>query len=202
MVITASAVNSLQYDVTLNDESGLEDIQSIPMQIGHFWQGHDFPLEEMVYEILETRAIIHRAFTGPQNENVFLSVVHYADTKVDFHAPESCLGGQGLSTEKINKTIHLNSEGQEIDLDIAELITTKKSGQTLTYYFYKSGYFVGSNYIKMRLSIAANKLFKNDTRGSLIRISTSIKPSGETEKAESTLTRFLQDFFPHVQQKL
>jgi EpsI family protein len=201
MVITASAVNGLQYDVSLNDESGLEDIQAIPLQIGDFWQGQDFPLDEMVYEILETRAIIHRAFTGPQDENVFLSVVHYADTKLDFHAPEACLGGQGLKTTKTNKQISFLSGKQKTTLDVAEIVTTKTNGNSLTYYFYKSGKYAGSNYIRLRLSVAANKFTTNDTRASLVRISTDFS-SGEKAEAESRLTVFLQDFFPYAQQIL
>ena len=63
LAVTASVVNGLQYDSSQDDESGLADLQPIPMQIGEWWQGKDFPLEEMVYEILETRAIIHRSYT-------------------------------------------------------------------------------------------------------------------------------------------
>jgi EpsI family protein len=199
MFITGATVNSLQYDITLNDESGLDDIQFIPMQIGDFWQGQDFPLEEMVYDILETRAIIHRAFTGPQNENIFLSVVHYADTKVDFHAPEACLGGQGLKTTKTNKQISFLSGEQTTNLDVAEIVTTKANGNSLTYYFYKSGDFTGNNYIRLRLSVAINKLTKNNAKASLIRISTEFTP-GNKAAAESRLKGFLQDFFPYVQQ--
>jgi len=57
---------------------------------------------------------------------------------------------------------------------------------------------MGSNYIKMRLSIAANKFSQNDTKGSLIRISTTLNPKDET-KASSLLITFLEDLVPHVQ---
>lgn len=201
LTVTAFVVNGLQYGSSRDDESGLADLQAIPMQIGEWWQGKDFPLEEMVYEILETRAIIHRSFTGNNGSNVFLSIVHYSDTKVDFHAPESCIGGRGLKTEKTNKTIAFLSGDKKIILDVAKMVTTRSTGETLTYYFYKSGEFIGSNYIKMRLNIAANKLFKNDARGSLIRISTVMNPGNEAE-AESLLISFLQDFYPYAYQSL
>ncbi len=198
---TATVVEDLQYESLRDDNSDLSDLQEIPLHIGEWWQGRDFPLEEMVYEILETKAIIHRSFTGSDGKNVFLSVVHYSDTKVDFHAPEACLGGRGLKTEKTNKQISLLSNEQRITLDVAEIVTTKANGKSLTYYFYKSGKFTGSNYIKMRLSIAVNKLSSDDTRGSLVRISTEFNPNSKAE-AESLLTDFLQDFFPYVQQIL
>ncbi len=202
MAVTATAVSSLQYESSQDDEAALADLQTIPVQVGEEWLGQDFHLEETVYDILETRAIIHRSYVGENGQDVFLSVVHYSDTKVDFHAPESCFGGRGLKTVKTNKTITFLSSGDEqTTLDVAKLVTTRPNGKTITYYFYKSGDFVGSNYIKMRLSIAANKLLRNDARGSLIRISTVIRPDREAE-AESLLVEFLQDLLPYVHQSL
>ncbi len=202
LVITATVVRGLQYDSSRDDDSGLSDLQGIPLQIGEWWQGKDFPLQEMVYEILETRAIIHRSYIKKGSEDtIFLSLVHYFDTKVDFHAPEACLGGEGLKTEKTIKTITIPSGEQEITLEVTELLTTRTTGQTLTYYFFKSGDFMGSNYIKMRLSIAANKLARNDTRSSLVRISTALVP-GHKAAAEALLKDFMKDLLPYIKQSL
>ena len=200
LAATACLVYGLQYDSSYDDVDGLVDLQKIPLQIGK-WQGRDFPLDEMVYEILETRAIIHRSFAAVDGDEVFMSVVHYHDAKVDFHAPESCIGGRGLKTVKTTRTISLYSGDQKISLDVAEMITTRETGQTLTYYFFKAGRYVGSNYIKMRLSIAANKLARNDTRASLIRISTALIP-GKKAAAESLLTGFMEDLSPYIRQSL
>jgi EpsI family protein len=201
LALTAIVVNDLHGDYSQMKDSGLEAIDNIPMQLDNGWQGKDFPLEEMVYDILETRAIVHRSFNDRNGNNVFLSIVHYADTKVDFHAPESCIGGRGLQTIKTSKTITLHVDGVEKSINVAQMITTRSNGKSLSYYFYKSGDFIGSNYIKMRLSIAANKLLNNDTRGSLIRISTTLLPEKEKE-SETLLVHFLQDLFPYVNQAL
>jgi EpsI family protein len=200
LAATAIVVNGLQYDSSQEEGAGLADLQTFPMQIGP-WVGRDFPLDAMVYEILETKAIIHRSFTDAKGDNVFLSIVHYHDTKVDFHAPESCIGGRGEKTKKTDKTLTLLVGGKQIRLNVAEMVTTRDTGQTLTYYFFKAGPFMGSSYIKMRLSIAANKLAQNDARGSLIRISTTLLPEHETE-AEALLTDFLQQLLPPVEQTL
>lgn len=200
LTVTAFIVNGLQYDSSQDEETGLTDLQTIPMQIGK-WKGKDFPLEAMVYEILETKAIIHRSYTRSDGCSIFLSIVHYSDTKVDFHAPESCFGGEGLNVEKITKKITLFAGDQKKTFNIAEIITTSESGQSLIYYLYRSGNFLGSNYIKMRLSIAANNLFKNDAKGSLVRISKTFIP-GDKAAAELILNDFLEDFFPHIQKSL
>ena len=200
LAVTVFVVYNLRYDSSQDDETGLAILQTIPMQVGK-WKGQDVSLDETVYKILDTRAIIHRSFFSEKGDNVFLSVVHYHDTKVDFHAPEACLGGRGEKTTKTTKTITLFSGAQQRKIDIAQIISTRATGQTLTYYFFKSGQFLGENYIKMRLSIAANKLSRNDTRGSLIRISTKLIP-GNKPVAESLLVHFIEDFFPYVKQSL
>lgn len=200
IAITASFVAILKYDNTSIDNESFATLQGIPLRIDN-WEGRDFPLDEQVYSILETRAIIHRSFISNSGENVFLSIVHYNDTKVDFHAPEACLGGRGLKTTKNTKTIKFFSGKNKRKIDVAEIITTKQIGKTLTYYFFKSGNFLGSNYIKMRLCIAKNKLTNNDTRGSLIRISTNVSSSQEAA-GELRLISFLEDLYPYIQKSL
>jgi len=199
--MTSIIINGLHYKPAEKGEDGHVDLQAIPLQLGKRWRGQDLVLEERVYDILETRAIIHRLFTSANGDAVFLSVVHYSDTKIDFHTPEACLGGRGLNTTKTTKTVTFLSGDKKITLDVAEVVATGRDGQTLSYYFYKSGDFVGSSYIKMRLNISVNKLLRNDAAGSMIRISTALLP-GEKAKAEGLLTDFLKDFFPYVQQTL
>lgn len=198
--ITAIIINGLQYDSLPEDETGISILNRIPIQFGK-WKGQDVSLDETVYDILETRTIIHRSFTGDNGENVFLSVVHYQDTKVGFHSPEACLGGIGEKVDKTNKKIVLYSGNQQIKIHVAQIISKRSTGQTLTYYFYKSGQFIGSNYIKMRLNIAANKITMNDTRGSLIRISTTLIPGNETA-AKLMLIDFTEALLPYIKKVL
>ncbi len=198
LIITIFLINSLQYNSSQDDGTGLANLQSIPMQIGK-WKGQELSLDKTIYDILETRAIIHRSFTADNKGNVFLSIVHYNDTKVDFHAPEACIGGRGLKTQKTNKKLTLFSSTRQRTIDVAKMVTTRPTGRTLTYYFFKAGQFIGSNYITMRLSIAANKIAMNDTRGSLIRISTTLTTKNEAI-AETRLIDFMEKLFPYVLQ--
>jgi len=200
LISTSAVVNALQRTPYQNDEAGFAILRQIPTQIGK-WQGRDYPLEEEVYDILETRSIIHRSFKTDNGHNSFLSIVHYHDTKVDFHRPEACLGAKGVELEKTTKSVTLQSNTEPITFDIARMISTNNDGQTLVYYFYKAGRFVGSSYLMMRLNIAFNKISRNDTKGSLIRISTNYAPGKEAE-AETVLQGFLQDIFPHIEKLL
>jgi len=187
---------NLRYDSSQDDETGLAILQTIPMQIGK-WKGQDVTLDETVYEILETRAIIHRNYTDNDSNTILLSIVHYNDTKVDFHAPEACLGGLGLSTTKSKKKLSVQGKkNKKISLEVAELLSKNNDRQLLSYYFYKSGSFLGQNYIKLRLMIAINRLAQQDSSGSLIRISTTLHKS--KDHASNILQNFLKELVMHV----
>jgi len=198
--LAALLVHVLRYDSHQPNHQDAKATQSIPLNFVQ-WQGRDLPLDELVYEILETRAIIHREYASGGGEKVFLSIVHYGDTKVDFHAPEACLGGLGLQTIKSEKKINWHDSGIQIKLDVAEMITERPNGQLLTYYFYMTENFFGANYIKMRLNIAKNKITRNKTSGSLVRISTTLEENNR-EESEILLLNFLRDIFPLLKQSL
>lgn len=196
LLITAFIVRQVSYDTYNNPEEGISAIAHIPMQLGQ-WHGTDLPLEENIYEILETRSIIHRSYSSSSGANVFLSIVYYTETKVDFHAPEACLGGQGLRVNKEEKTILVRQSEKEIPIRLNQLLRKGDGPDTLIWYFYKAGDFLGEDYIKLRLNLAFNKLANNAKSGALIRISTPIPsdPDGEV-KASSTLRGFLEEILP------
>lgn len=198
LALTAGIVRFISYDTYNNPEKGLTAIAQIPMQLGK-WQGKDMPLEENIYEILETRSIIHRSYSSPSGENVFLSIVYYTETKVDFHAPEGCLAGQGVQVTKEEKIISLFPDGAEVKLGVNQLVRKEEGLNTLVYYFYKAGQFLGQNYIRLRFNLMINRLASEQKSGSLIRVSAPIalSPEGE-ENAETTLRNFLEDVYLYI----
>ena len=198
LLFTAVAVRLLSYDTFNNPEKGLKAIANIPLSFGQ-WQGKDITMDELVYDILETRSIIHRTYSAPTGENVFLSIVYYTETKVDFHAPESCLAGQGTQIAKEDKTISFNNAGQPIKLDLNQLVRQEEKSNTLSYYFYKAGKFLGRDYIRLRLNLMLNKFASEEKSGSLIRVSTPISTSPDGgEKAAATLRKFVEELYPYL----
>jgi len=194
MTMTALLVNYLTYDTFHESDVGVQVIESIPMNMGK-WHGKDIPMDNVVYDILETKSIIHRIYHTPNGREVFLSLVYYPETKVDFHAPESCLGGQGIRIMKSYKTIDMISEGKVITIVLNRLIMEHGTETRLVYYFYKSGEFLGRSYIKLRFRLALNRFSKKVKNGSLIRISTPIR-FDNLEKANNNLIDFIQVLYP------
>ena len=188
--------------VSYNDQTATEQersaIQNIPVSIGT-WKGTDHSLSPEIYDILETRSIIHRSYVNNEGNTIFLSIVYYAETKVDFHAPEGCLGGKGIRITKSPVDLLLTKEdGNTYSLSANKLIQQEGSqGSTdLVYYFYKSGPFAGRSYIRLRMNLILNKFRDARKSGSLIRISTGIETDGDTENEGPA---FVIDFLNHLQ---
>ncbi len=202
MALLAATVHLFSFDKAVSAEQGVETVEKIPLQIGE-WQGVDHPLDQLVYDILETKSILHRSYRNNQGQEVFLSVVYYAETKVDFHAPEGCLGGQGVKTEKTPATVNISTGSGEIfPLRVNKLLQHQDSRTTLVYYFYKTGSFVGRNYIKLRLNLVLNKFKEAKKSGSLIRVSTPLSSSDNGKASHAELENFLSSFYPYLMEYL
>jgi EpsI family protein len=196
MLLTSILVHFLSYDTYYEAEAGIRAVKNIPLEFGQ-WQGKDIPLDERIYEFLETRSIIHRAYRSENGHEVFLSVVYYPETKVDFHAPEGCLAGRGIQISKSAHTINISPNEKKVTISLNRLIRQQNGSDELIYYFYKAGDFFGKNYIKMRLNLALNKFGRKGKNGSLIRVSTPIV-SGDNQRASTILVNFIDELYPFL----
>jgi len=196
LLLTSVIVNYLSYDTFNKAKAASLTIGKIPLKLGK-WKGRDIPLDERVYDILETRAIINRSYVC-NGSSVFLSVVYYPETKVGFHGPEGCLGGKGIQISKSAQTIIISQQdSNRIRIDLNQLIRQKNGSPELVYYFYKAGNFIGRSYIYMRFNLAINKFFEKEKSGALIRVSTPISDDN-TQKAANVLTHFMEKLYPYL----
>lgn len=196
LLLQVLAVRSVSFDQQLSPQQGLEAISNIPL---HFddWHGTDHPLDPQVYDILETRSILHRSYENSVGQRVFLSIVYYSETKVDFHAPEACLGGQGVKTIKSSDSVLI--EETKTMLTVSKLVQQNEYGKNdLVYYFFKAGPFMGRSYIRLRLNLVMNK-FKNESKsGSLIRVSTAMQNELDDQQESALLKEFINQINPYI----
>ena len=173
--------------------------QIIPTSIGT-WSGIDIMLPEKVYDILETRAIIHRQYIPepPAKGEIFLSVVHYDNARIDFHAPEACLGAGTEVLSKSTQLVELKTEKEIRNLDVAVLLPKGDHSENLVYYFYKSGSYAGSSYLLMRLAVAGNRLSSGESGGALIRVSAPVT-NANMDDAKTNLIDFLERLYPFLE---
>lgn len=195
MLVFTAIVNSLTFETYQKVDASIQTIENIPMNIDK-WEGTDVFLNEQVYDILETKSIIHRNYSS-NNTNVFLSLVYYPETKVDFHTPESCFGGQGLKVKKSLENIDIEADNQKVNIQLNRLIYERPGTEELVYYFYKAGEFIGNSYIGLRLNLAINTFTQKSKSGALIRVSTPIR-NGDIGSSSEILTQFVEDLYPYL----
>ena len=195
LALGAVIVNFLNYNPFYKTENAVGTISKIPLQIGK-WHGRDVPLDTRIYDILETKAIINRNYIS-DGHSVFLSLVYYPETKVDFHAPEGCLAGRGVQISKSMRSVFIHYQGTSHEIKVNQLIRRDKGSEELFFYFYKAGDFMGENYIRLRFELALNKFSRTRKSGSLIRISTPLK-FGDYDNAGKVLTEFLEELYPYL----
>ena len=134
MLLTSVFVHFLSYDTYYEAEAGIRAIKNIPLEFGQ-WQGKDIPLDEQIYEILETRSIINRVYRVENGQEVLLSIVYYPETKVDFHAPEACLAGKGIQISKSDQIITIIPNENKVKINLNRLIRKQGGSDELIYYF-------------------------------------------------------------------
>ena len=161
------------------------------------WHGKNVQLDERIYELLETKSIIHRKYYSDSGNEVFLSIVYHSETKVNFHEPEQCLGAQGIPLDKSLILTSFKNEGDKIELKLNRLIQKQYDKKSLSYYLYKAGEFMGPSYIKLRFNLAMNKFTDKKKSGSLIRISTPIS-NEDIQKTENVLNNFIEQLYPYL----
>ena len=197
LLLLCCIVNRLDYDIFEKNDIGIKAIKKIPYKIKK-WTGKDVYLSENIYKILETKSIVHRNYVS-ESSNIFLSLVYYPDTKVDFHAPEACLGGSGERLLKESKT--LTFEDKNYNLDVNQIVRRIENYEELIFYWYKAGAYMGKSYLGLRFNIAKNKITNRDTSGALIRVSTAIN-NKNYEKASEELKQFIEGITPILKENI
>ena len=200
LIISSVLIQFLTYSKFNHSTNGLAQIKRIPLTISK-WQGQDVPLEERIYEILETRSIVYRKYISENGEDVFLEIIYYPETKVDFHSPEDCLAGEGISVSKSRKTITIINDGKAFEIGLNQLVRKQMNKENLIYYFYKAGDFVGPSYIQLRFNLALNKFLSNKKSGALILVSTAMNDRNRADGSK-VLKKFIQKLFPYIQHDL
>jgi len=154
------------------------------------WIGEKISLEQKVYDILETDALVLNRYVK-QGKSVTLAIVYYPDAKISFHAPEECYGGKGVNIVKEVQEIIVKEFGL---MSVNVLTIDRGSSKELVYYFFKAGGFMGHSYNRLRLNLIKNNLLSKEKSGALIRISTLV--ISDINEASSSLLLYLNDFMP------
>ena len=162
------------------------DISTFPYEIGE-WRGVDLEIEELTYEILQTRNLLIREYAHPSGMKISLNIIYSETNRAVFHPPEVCLIGSGI--EILDKQIDTieSFNGQRISAN--KIYLNNNGRKNISLYCYKVGDFYTENFYLQQIYFALNQLVKKGVRGATIH---ALMPIVENE--ETTLA-ILREFF-------
>ena len=164
-----------------------EKLFTFPLKIGQ-WSAKEIPMENWVFESLETPYAILRDYYSPNGDKVNLAIVWYDDKEVAFHAPEACLGGVGNKVkEKTDYQLRIDNSK---NYRIGELHVERNNQKFLVLYYFISDGYVTQKQVELRTRILLRRLTMNRTSAALIRL---MMPVGKDHRhARVTLQAFLK----------
>jgi len=192
ILAAVSAVALVSYLPTHIDVTSKTKVSNFPITVGD-WKGTDIPVEDKVYEILETKNLFIREYKNSEGEAIYFYVVYSEDNRKVSHPPEVCLLGSGVSVVakaplQLTDTVKAN-----------KLIVKKGDYAQLVAYWYKAGKLSTDKYLKQQLKVVLDRTFGKRTAGALIRISTDIKENNQ-EAALNLIRSFCNQIEPLLAQ--
>jgi len=185
-VLTTAAVQYVHRIEPLTNEK----LFDFPLQIGE-WRGRDIPMEEWVFESLETDYAILRDYSLRDGNVVNLAVVWYDDKEIAFHAVEACLGGVGNKVKEKSQQVVAHKDES---LMLGKLLVERSDQRLLVLYFYVSDGYVSPSQIEVRKHVLFRRLMMQRASAALVRIMISVNT--DVQISQAVLERFVQETYP------
>ncbi|MFH0827561.1 MAG: exosortase C-terminal domain/associated protein EpsI [Candidatus Omnitrophota bacterium] len=149
-------------------------IKNFPRVIGG-WKAQDIPLDQRIYDLLETKNLIMRDYQDPQGRIINLYIIYSQDNRKVSHPPEICLQGDGATVVektplKISAAIKANKLAME-----------KKLTREIAVYWYKAGSHYTANYVDQQIRMSWDRLMGRKTSLSLIRVIAVVENNNDQE---------------------
>ena len=167
-------------------------VANFPKEIGE-WKGTDLPIEENVYQILETRNLFIRNYKNTQGDSVYLYIVYSEDNRKVSHPPEVCLLGSG-ATVVDKAAIQLTNA-----IKANKLLVEDANNRSIVVYWFKAGNLSTDQYLKQQLKTVLDRVMGKRTSSALIRLSTDIK-NNDQDAAINLLKSFSRQIEPLLTQ--
>lgn len=170
-----------------------EQLFEFPLQIGQ-WNGVDVPMEDRIFESLETPYAILKNYTNDQNIKINFVIVWYDDKEIAFHSAAACLGGLGDRVKEDTTYNFQLDNGQNIN--VGRIVTEKFLSQYLVLYYYINDGYITGNQIDLRRNVIKKRLMFQRTSAAFVRIMMPV--TGSQENSEQLIEDFLELTLPLV----
>jgi len=175
------------------DDSLDARILKFPLQLAGY-SGTDITLSQQVYDILETKNVIMRAYEKQGYPRVLFYLIFSKQTHKTSDPPENCVQGDGgVILDKSKRQI--NAGGRS--LTVNRLLVEQDGKKELYFYWFIAGNEFTDSYVVQRVKLMLAYLKRAPLSGGQIRISTEIS-DGDEPQAVRRLEQFIEGLLPDL----
>ena len=143
--------------------------QAVPFNIGN-WVGQDVEVDELTYQILETKNVLSRLYRNEKGETVHLLLVGSERDRRVAHPPEVCYISSHYDVVNSRES-SIQISGQEIPVRSFVAQDQKNpNDKEQVLYLYRVGKRFTTNYYAQQLRFALDQMTRQDSRVLLIRL--------------------------------
>lgn len=204
--LAGSAIVLLVASIAVSFAGAREQIIPERTNFGSFptefsgWKGRFDSIEDRYLDVLQLDDYVIMNYRNDSDEFVNFYTAYYASQKagVSAHSPRACIPGGGWKIAGLTqKTLdNVSSTGEQILVN--RLVTKKGDVTQLVYYWFRQrGRDITSEYA-VKFYLLWDAITKNRTDGTLIRLTTLLKPEESLEKGDQRLQGFLNDVLPQL----
>lgn len=163
--------------------------EQVPFASGD-WAGKDIPVDDLTYQILETKNVLSRLYENQNGEVIHLLLVSSAKDRRVAHPPEVCYISSHYDVVHSKESVfRIDGSPVPVKLFVAQdQLDPQHREQVL--YLYQVGKRLTTNYYAQQLRFALDRVSRRESRVLLIRLS---GPS------DQNFQEFLSEILRHLQ---
>ena len=169
-----------------------ESFANYPLKLGE-WVGRKNSIEQQYLDELKLNDYIIADYLKSNKEAVNLYLAYYDSQRsgAAAHSPKSCIPGGGwrIKSHSLIDIPGVNKQANRL------LIKKGEYGQLVYYWFDQRGRNITNEYM-VKWYLFWDSLTLGRTDGSLIRLTTTLKPGEDTESADQRIVEFAQQSIP------
>ena len=178
-----------------------EPLTAFPHELGE-WTGTDVPIQQEVLEVLGAGDFLLRVYQDSSRRqpyvDLFLAYFPSQRTGDTIHSPKHCLPGSGwLPVESSRVTLALPRHSPFL---ANRYVIAKGTDRQLVLYWYLAHDRAVASEYWAKFYLVTDSIRLNRSDGSLVRVTTPLRPGETTDAAQARLTSFAGKFTPLLNQ--
>ena len=196
LLLTLCGLRLGATQLTPPPRQGLPLEQVLPLKLPGY-RGERVPLSDEVRRVLGTNDVAfttYRSAPGLPPVDVYVTRSSSDIFRVA-HPPERCFTGAGFQ-EAERGPAELSLAGRAVEVN--RVLFEHDEGAVLVYYWYLAGGEHVQDYLHYRLTSFLQRLRRHETQGSMLRLSTPLRPGEPLARAERRLRGFARRGLPPI----